>query len=1075
MPDKKKDDIKIKAKDYILYQQKHKNRVEIDLNNENVFKAQDLKLKKFKNELKDSINIQSPILNDNKAYNELLDKLGDHVFFNNITSQDAINLVQKELKNKQFRISNIENKVDEIIYQNAVSNPNNQYLDEIINKTQNNSITENELKDLIDKSNKNLNYQYGFKENNKDKFSVKDMQEDLQVKQEQRKDDFEFEKLNAESLRTMDVDKFESDIKDDDLNSFLKENINDVSFQNIKNSAILNQRKLIANQDIKDQFKYEYAKNIVDENFKEIDELKADYDNLKPLSDIREIEFDKYVDFKSNNILNKYENYLINKSNDNSSFFNIIDNVDNAMADFNDNRIEDFSTASLSKSVNENTATNGTINLDTFHTDDEYTVGNAGTNTLKFENLRKDYTKVFAYNPSDVSKYQLLNVKGEKGEFEYKAFTKDEYTNAIQTNLSDDKIKFLIDAKEHRLISEQQFKNILYASKNNDNVGRDVLTTMVQNYEKSPVSFNQQIPDIVDIGKDLKNIKNYSDFERVINSYEGKKEDFTSNQRVKYILNTVKSSDKTELDRFLRTNDTKIPYVSTSVKKEFLENFNKNSPDITITKEQSDSLFKGYSTKLDENSKRFLKDCYTNGIITNTQLRYIAQTTRKPLEVREKVVDSIISYRGLFDLPKDTFDNPTDEEESALNRYGNVVIDKKLEISNKNRIYLLEKSDALKTTLSQQENENIDYDKFKSLIYNDKEFRNIRRSFENLENKNQDAIKDVTKDILANMRVSYANREKIENAVETLNDLKHQYRKELTFEVYKRNLDRKRIEYILNSKKNHEDLEIRVDHYLKNRQKQYKVQSDEGKIKYIKYEDLLSDCLDKTSPNPFHDDINSLLKNEDLDLINSIADKLKVKPYSQDEINIEYSKFYYNTRFRKEYSRLLSKTTSEKYRNLMISKYNDYASIGINKMRPFIKSSLKATRLELEKEHENVINVAEMISKHSAKIAKEHFKYQAIDNQIQKVSQSVINKTVKEDTKNRYFKVYDTIKSQPDALRNMKNKVIVDLTARYHNSYAFTTLLMAKKLGIATNLKAKELKTFIKIAKNTRDFSHEMN
>ena len=126
MPDKKKDDIKIKAKDYILYQQKHKNRVEIDLNNENVFKAQDLKLKKFKNELKDSINIQSPILNDNKAYNELLDKLGDHVFFNNITSQDAINLVQKELKNKQFRISNIENKVDEIIYQNAVSNANNQ-------------------------------------------------------------------------------------------------------------------------------------------------------------------------------------------------------------------------------------------------------------------------------------------------------------------------------------------------------------------------------------------------------------------------------------------------------------------------------------------------------------------------------------------------------------------------------------------------------------------------------------------------------------------------------------------------------------------------------------------------------------------------------------------------------------------------------------------------------------------------------------------------------------------------------------------------------------------------------------
>ena len=41
MPDKKKDDIKIRAKDYILYQQKHKNRVEIDLNNENVFKAQD--------------------------------------------------------------------------------------------------------------------------------------------------------------------------------------------------------------------------------------------------------------------------------------------------------------------------------------------------------------------------------------------------------------------------------------------------------------------------------------------------------------------------------------------------------------------------------------------------------------------------------------------------------------------------------------------------------------------------------------------------------------------------------------------------------------------------------------------------------------------------------------------------------------------------------------------------------------------------------------------------------------------------------------------------------------------------
>ena len=334
------------------------------------------------------------------------------------------------------------------------------------------------------------------------------------------------------------------------------------------------------------------------------------------------------------------------------------------MADFNDSRIENFSTDSLSKSVNKNTATNGTINLDTFHTDDEYTVGNAGTNTLKFENLRKDYTKVFAYNPSDVSKYQLLNVKGEREEFEYKAFTKDEYTNAIQTNLSDDKIKFLIDAKEHRLISEQQFKNILYASKNDNNVGRDVLTTMVQNYEKSPVSFNQQIPDIVDIGKNLKNIKNYSDFEEAINGFKGDKIKFTSNQRVKYILNTVKSSDKTELDRFLRANDTKIPYVSTSIKKEFLENFNKNSPDIITIKEQSDSLFKGYSTKLDENSKRFLKDCYTNGIITNTQLRYIAQTTRKPLEVREKVVDSIISYRGFSDLPKDTFDNPTDEEES---------------------------------------------------------------------------------------------------------------------------------------------------------------------------------------------------------------------------------------------------------------------------------------------------------------------------------------------------------------------------------------------------------------------------
>ncbi|MDU2024854.1 MAG: hypothetical protein E6729_04775, partial [Finegoldia magna] len=74
-----------------------------------------------------------------------------------------------------------------------------------------------------------------------------------------------------------------------------------------------------------------------------------------------------------------------------------------------------------------------------------------------------------------------------------------------------------------------------------------------------------------------------------------------------------------------------------------------------------------------------------------------------------------------------------------------------------------------------------------------------------------------------------------------------------------------------------------------------------------KYDIILKDCLDRTSPNPFHDDINSLLKDEDLGLINSIADKLKVKPYSQDEINIEYSKFYYNTRFIKEYSRILSK------------------------------------------------------------------------------------------------------------------------------------------------------------------------
>lgn len=1061
MANNKKDDIKVKAKDYILYQQKHKNRVEIDLNNENVFKAQDLKLKEFKNELKDSINIQSPILNDNKAYNELLDKLGDHVFFNNITSQDAINLVQKELKNKQFRISNIENKVDEIIYQNAVSNANNQYLDEIINKTKNNSITENELKDLIDKSNKNLNYQYGFKENNKDKFSVKDMQEDLQVWKEQKQDDLDFEKINKDTLRTINVDQFASKITDDNLNKFFKENINENPLQSFKTAAILNQRKLITNEDIKDQFKYEKAKDFINENLEEIKDLKQDYENAKPLQDIREIDFNKYLASKSTNMLNVYEDYLKNKSNDKSSLINIIDNVDNGLADFKDNGLEDFNTASLSKSVNERTATNGTINLDTFHTDEGYTVGNAGTNTLKFENLKKDYTKVFAYNPSDVSKYQLLNVKGERGEFEYKAFTKDEYTNAIQTNLSDDKIKFLIDAKDHRLISEQQFKNIIYASKNDTNVGRDVLTTMVQNYEKSPISFNQQIPDIIDIGKNLKNIKDFNGFEEAINNYEGKKEDFTNNQRVKYILNTVKSSDKTELDRFLKANDTKIPYVSTSIKKEFLENFNKNSPDIITIKEQSDSLFKGYSTKLDENSKRFLKDCYTNGIITNTQLRYIAQTTRKPLEVREKVVDSIISYRGFSDLPKDKFDNPSDEKESDLNRYGNVVIDKKLEISNSNRDFLIKKSKLLKTTLSKQENENIDYGKFKNLIYNDKEFRNIRRSFENLENENQDAIKDVTKDILANMRVSYANREKIENAVETINDLKNQYRKELTFEVYKRNLDRKRVEYILNSKKNHEDLEIRVDHYLKNRQKQYKVQSNEGKIKYIKYDILLKDCLDRTSPNPFHDDINSLLKDEDLGLINSIADKLKVKPYSQDEINIEYSKFYYNTRFIKEYSRLLSKTANEKHRNQMISKYNDYASIGINKMRPFIKSSVKATRLGLEKEHENIINVAGMISKHSAKIAKEHLKYQAIDNQIQKITQSVINKTVKEDTKNRYFKVYDTIKSQPDTLRNMKNKVIVDLTARYQNSHAFTTLLMAKKLGIATNLKAKELKTFI--------------
>ncbi|WP_392436234.1 CHAP domain-containing protein (plasmid) [Finegoldia magna] len=1074
MGNNKKDDIKIKAKDYILYQQKHKNRIEIDVSNEDVLKAQDLKLKEFKDKLKDSINIQSPILNDNKSYNELLDKLGDHLYNNNITSNDAINLVKKELENKKFQISHIENKVDDIIYNNAISNANNQYLDDIINKTNNNTITENELKNLIDMSNNALNNQYGLKDkNNKDRFSVEDMQEDLQIWKEQRQEDLDFEKLNEDTLRIINVDEFESKITDDNLNQFFKENINENPLQSFKTAAILNQRKLVTNEDIKDQFKYEKAKDFVNENFDEIKKLKLDYEIAKPLQDISEIDFDKYLASKSTNMLNVYENYLKNKSNDKSSLINIIDNVDNDLANFEDNGLDNFNTSSLSSSVNERTATNGTIKLDTFHTDNEG-VGNAGTNTLKFENLKKEYTKVFAYNPSDVSKYQLIDVKGERSEFEYKSFVKDEYKNAIQTNLSDDKIKFLIEAKDKRLISEQQFKNIVFASKGDTSVGKDVLTTMVQNYEKSPISFNQQIPDIKKIGNSLKNIKDFNDFENKIYTFKTNTNDKTiNNQRVKYILNTIKSSDKNEIDRFLKANDTKLPFVSNSIKKEFLENFNKNSPDIPLIENSSDNLFKGYSTKLDEQSRQFLKDCYTNGIITNTQLRNIAQTSRKPLEVRTKVVDNIISYKGLSDLPRDL--NEWDQAKKYSNGLyyaedpDKTEIEKRVDNANDNRNYLIDRSDDLKKQLQLSENSNINYNNFKKLICNTKEkgvyaYANIKRPFENLERENQEAISDVTKNIIAKMRVSYADKEAIENTVKTLNGLKNQYRKELTFEVYKRNLDRKRIEYVLEQNKSKEEIQDRVDNYLAKQQRLYKNQSDEAKIRYVKYNNLLKDCLEKRV-NPFNNDINDILKNEDLELINSIADKLKVKPYSIEDLNLNYSKTYYKTKAYKEYSKLYSKAKDERFKNKMISRYNDYAIIGVEKMRPLINDAVKKSKLMLEEGHEDIINISKAISKHSAMLAKEHHKYQMLDNKVQSLTKSVINKTFKEDSKESYYKIYNTIAAQPDALRNIKNKVIVDLSARYHNSYVMTTLLMAKKLGIYTKVKTKEVKSFVDLQK----------